>query len=440
MIGLDRIREKARKDKDLRFNNLMHHITTDLLQEAYKDLKKDAAPGLDGVTWQQYGEKLGENLSNLHEKVQSGKYRATPSKRIWIPKPDGKQRPIGIAVVEDKIVQQAMVWILNQIYEEDFVGFSYGFRPGRSQHNALDAVWVGIAQNQINWVLDADIKSFFDSVEHEWLMKFVELRIADKRILRLIRKWLKAGVSEEGQWSKTNVGTPQGSVISPILANIYLHYVLDLWTEKWREKQAKGNVIIVRYADDFVMGFQCRREAKRFLQELQERLAKFGLELHQGKTRLIEFGKFAAANRAKREEGKPETFDFLGFTHTCSETRKGKRFIIRRKTIGKRLQKKIKAVRQELKKRRHDPVPEQGKWVRSVLQGHFNYYAVPGNRQSIDAFRTEVIKGWFFALRRRSQKSSLTWERIKLLVKTWAPKAKILHPYPNQRLHVTHPR
>ncbi len=419
----------------------MHHITIDLLRETYKAQKRDAAPGIDEVTWQQYGEELEGNLTNLHRRVQNGRYRAKPSKRIWLPKPDGRQRPIGIAVLEDKIIQQAVVWVINQIYEEDFMGFSYGFRPGRSQHNALDALWVGITRRKVCWVLDAAIRSFFDTVEHDWLMKFIEHRIADPRLLRLIRKWLRAGVSESGQWSKTTVGTPQGAVISPILANIYLHYVLDLWVNHWRKKQASGEVIIVRYADDVVMGFQYRSEAERFLQELRERMAKFGLELHHEKTRLIEFGRHAAANRAVRGEGKPETFDFLGFTHICATTRKNNRFTVRRKTIAKRLQGKARAVREEIMRRRHDPVPEQGKWLRSVVQGHLNYYAVPGNKQSIDAFRTEVIKGWLHALRRRSQKSRrLAWKRVIRLVTTWIPMARILHPYPSQRLRVTNLR
>ncbi len=441
LSGLDRIREAAGKDKNLRFNNLLHHITPEILQEAYEALKPNASPGVDGVTWRQYKEGLKENLSDLHERVHSGRYRATPSKRIWLPKPDGRQRPIGIAALEDKIVQQAVAWILNQIFEEDFVGFSYGFRPGRNPHNALDALWVGITQRKVNWVLDADISSFFDTVDHEWLMKFVEHRIADPRILRLIRKWLRAGVSEEGQWSKTTVGTPQGAVISPVLANIYLHYVLDLWVVQWRKKQATGEVIIVRYADDFVMGFQRRQEAEQFLQAVRERLAEFGLELHPEKTRLIEFGRFAEANRAERGEGKPETFDFLGFTHICAKTRKGKRFTVRRKTIAKRLRTKIKVVGEKLMKLRHIPVPEQGKWIRAVVRGHFNYYAVPGNKQSLETFRTEINKHWFYALRRRSQKARrLTWERYKRLVNTWVPTAKVVHPYPNQRLHVTYSR
>ena len=438
---LNRIREAARRDKTLQFNNLMHYITLEFLQDAYKALKQNAVPGLDGVTWKQYGEELKENLSNLKERVHSGRYRATPSKRIWIPKSDGRQRPIGIAVLEDKIVQQAVVRILSQIFEEDFMGFSYGFRPEHNQHMALDALWVGITQRKVNWILDADISNFFDSVNQEWLMKFVEHRIADPRILRLIQKWLRAGVSEGGQWSKTTVGTPQGAVISPILGNIYLHYALDLWVAQWRKKQATGDVIIVRYADDFVMGFQYRKEAEQFLQAVRKRLAKFGLELHPGKTRLIEFGRFAAANRTERGEGKPETFDFLGFTHICAETRKGKRFTVRRKTIAKRLRMKIKEVGEDLMRRMHDPVPKTGKWLRSVVNGHYNYYGVPGNKKANDNFRTETIKRWLYALRRRSQKArSLTWERFKQLVTTWIPTAKVRHPYPNERLHVTYPK
>ncbi len=415
----------------------MHHVTIDLLRQSYKSLKRTAAPGVDDVTWKSYGEQLEVRLPNLHERVQSGTYRAMPSKRIWIAKPDGRQRPIGIAVLEDKIVQHAVVQVLNQIYEETFLGFSYGFRPERHQHKALDAIWVGITRRKVSWVLDADISGFFDAIDHEWLMKFVEHRIADPRILVLIRKWLRAGVSEDGQWSKTTIGTPQGAVISPLLANIYLHYVLDLWVNKWRE-EARGDVIIVRYADDWITGFQYRNEANRFQQELQERLAKFGLKLHPEKTRLLEFGRFAIENRSKRGEGRPETFDFLGFTHICAKTRKNNRFTIRRKTIAKRLQAKLKDVRKEIKRRMHVPVPEQGKWLRSVVQGHLNYYAVPGNHQSVDAFRTEVAKSWLQALRRRSQRGrNLTWERIKRLVKVWLPSAKVKHPYPSQRLCVT---
>ena len=440
MNGLDRIGEAVRRDTTIRFTSLMHHVTINLLREAYAALKRDAASGVDDETWRQYGERLENRLLDLHERVQSGRYRAKPSKRIWIPKPDGLERPIGIAALEDKIVQQAVVWVLNQIYEDVFLGFSYGFRPKRSQHNALDALWVGITQRKVSWVLDADIKGFFDVISHEWLLKFLGHRIADQRLLRLIRKWLRAGVSEDGQWSKTVVGTPQGAVISPILANIYLHYVLDLWINS-RRKGASGDVIIVRYADDFVIGFQYRKQAEHFLKALQERMSQFGLELHQEKTRLIEFGRFAEANRESRGKGKPETFDFLGFTHICAKTRKTGKFTVRRKTIAKRLRAKAKEVRKEIMRRRHVPVPDQGRWLRSVLNGHLNYYAVPGNKKSIDAFRTEVMRGWFRALRRRSQKArKLTWERFKRLVKTWLPTAKVRHPYPNQRLCVNNPR
>ena len=419
---------------------MLHHITEDLLRTAYITLNRSAAAGVDDVTWREYGKKLEDHLPALHERVQSGKYRAMPSKRIWIPKPDGRKRPIGIAVLEDKIVQQAVAMVLNQIFEVDFLGFSYGFRPKRNPHNALDAVWVGIEKRKVNWVLDADIKGFFDAISHEWLLKFLEHRIADQRLLRLCRKWLRAGVSEAGQWSKTDVGTPQGAVISPVLANLYLHHVLDLWTDAWR-KTARGDVIIVRYADDFVMGFQYRNEADLFLQQLQERMAKFGLELHQEKTRLIEFGRFAAANRSKRGEGKPETFDFLGFTHICAKTKRGNRFTIRRKTIAKRLRAKVKKMKEGIRLRMHDPIPEQGQWLRAVVLGHLNYYAVPGNKQSTDAFRTAAMREWLHALRRRSQKArSLTWKRFQRLVRTWLPTSKVRHPYPTQRLRVTNPR
>jgi len=436
LSGLDRIRRAARKDKSLRFTSLMHHITVDLLRSSYKSLKRDAASGVDAVTWQQYGEQLEESLVTLHERVQSGRYRAMPSKRIWIPKPDGRKRPIGIATLEDKIVQHAAAQVLNQIYEETFLGFSYGFRPNRHQHSALDAVWVGISQRKVSWVLDADVSGFFDAIDHEWLLKFVEHRVADPGMLGLIRKWLRAGVSEDGQWSKSTIGTPQGAVISPLLANIYLHYALDLWVNNWR-KGSRGDVIIVRYADDWITGFQYRAEAIRFQQQLRERLQKFGLELHPDKTRLLEFGRFASANRSKRGEGKPDTFDFLGFTHICGKTRKSNSFIIRRQTIAKRLRAKAKAVRKEIMKRRHQPVPEQGKWLRSVILGHLNYYAVPGNKQSTDAFRTGIAKAWLRALRRRSQRGArLNWERMQRLLMTWLPTAKLKHPYPNQRLCV----
>jgi group II intron reverse transcriptase/maturase len=317
-------------------------------------------------------------------------------------------------------VQQALATVLQQIYEVDFLGFSYGSRPGRSQHNALDAVYVAITQKKVSWVLDVDIRKFYDSLDHEWLMKFVGHRVTDQRILRLLRKFLRAGVSEDGEWSKTVVGTPQGAVISALLANVFLHYTLDLWVEQWRSRYARGEVYIVRYADDFVMGFQYRSDAEQFQTELKERLAKFSLEMHEGKTKLIEFGRFAIEDRKKHGEGKNNG-----------------RFTIYRKTITKRLRDKIKKVREILLRKRHRPVSEQGAWLRAVMQGHFNYYGVPGNRKALDTFRKQIQQSWLQALRRRSQKArSLTWERMKKLIGTWLPTARVVHPYPNQRLCV----
>ena len=439
-MGLWGVREAAKRDKKMRFTALLHHITPELLRASYFELKRSAVPGVDGVTWHAYGQDLEERIADLHGRVHRGAYRAQPSKRAWIPKADGRQRPLGIAALEDKVVQQAVKTVLAQIYEEDFLGFSYGFRPGRSGHNALDALWVGIAHRKVNWVLDADIRGFFDNIDHEWMLKFLEHRIADRRILRLIRKWLKAGVSEEGQWSRTTVGTPQGSVISPMLANVFLHYVLDLWANQWRERHACGSVIIVRYADDFVMGFQSQVDAERFLRELQQRLEQFGLQLHPEKTRLIEFGRFAAERREKRGQGKPETFDFLGFTHCCGTTRKGA-FTIKRKSIAKRMRAALQKIKQQLKERMHDPVVEVGRWLGSVVRGWFNYHAVPGNINCLDEFHTQVQRLWRRVLRRRSQKGrNWTWERIRRLTQRWLPNAQILHPYPDERLIVTNPR
>jgi RNA-directed DNA polymerase len=434
--GLSRVREAARRDSKLQFSNLLHHVTVDLLRHSYFSLKREAAAGVDDVTWREYGEKLEERLPVLHDRVQSEHYQAKPSKRIWIPKSETEQRPIGIAALEDKIVQQALATVLQQIYEVDFLGFSYGSRPGRSQHNALDAVYVAITQKKVSWVLDVDIRRFYDSLDHEWLMKFVGHRVTDQRILRLLRKFLRAGVSEDGEWSKTVVGTPQGAVISSLLANVFLHYALDLWVEQWRSRHARGGVYIVRYADDVVMGFQYRSDAEQFQTELKERLAKFSLEMHEGKTKLIEFGRFAIENRKEHGEGKPETFDFLGFTHICARKKNGS-FTIYRKTITKRLRDKIKKVREILLRKRHRPVSEQGAWLRAVMQGHFNYYGVPGNRKALDTFRKQIQRSWLQALRRRSQKArSLTWERMKKLIGTWLPTARVVHPYPNQRLCV----
>jgi len=437
-IGLRGIREAARRDKETRFTALLHHVTPSLLWKSFFALKKDAAAGVDGVTWREYRSDLEARLSDLHGRVHRGAYRAQPSRRQYIPKPDGRQRPLGIAALEDKIVQQAVRTVLEQIYEEDFRGFSYGFRPGRSCHRALDALYVGINRRKVSWVLDADIRGFFDAIDHEWMMRMLEHRIADKRVLRLIRKWLRAGVSEDGQWSRTTVGTPQGAVISPLLANIFLHYVLDLWVDQWRKQTAKGDVIIVRYADDFVIGFQYRGEAERFLRELHERMAKFGLQLHPNKTRLIEFGRFAESNRQRRGEGKPETFDFLGFTHCCGKTRHG-RFVIRRRSVAKRLRARLQAIKVELTRRMHRPLAEQGQWLQSVVRGWFNYHALPLNGNALETFRTQVIRMWRHVIGRRSQKArrKWTWKRMSRLIQRWIPPQRILHPYPDQRLIVT---
>jgi group II intron reverse transcriptase/maturase len=437
--GLLRVREAARREKRARFTALLHHVTIDLLRESFFALKRQAAPGVDGVTWEQYEVDLEERLRDLKDRVHRGAYRAQPSKRTYIPKTDGRMRPIGIAALEDKIVQQAVVSVLTPIYEEDFLGFSYGFRPGRSQHDALDALWVGITDKKVNWVLDADIQGFFDTLDHGWLSKFLEHRIADRRILRLIRKWLRAGVSEEGGWSKTTVGVPQGAVISPMLGNVYLHYVLDHWAYQWRNRHARGDMIVVRYCDDFVMGFQYRSEAERLLQELRERLKVFGLVLHPDKTRLIEFGRFAASNRKKRGQGRPETFDFLGFTHACG-TKKNGGFYLKRKTIAKRLRAKLRHVKETLMRHRHKPVQQQGAWLRRVVQGYFNYHAVPGNRDGLNVLRTQITRHWLRALRRRSQKHRMNWERFSQIVDHWIPHARNLHPYPGERFYAIHPR
>lgn len=437
-FGLDMIRKAARRDKTTRFTSLMHHLTIDLLRDAFYALRHDAATGVDDMTWAEYKKGVDKNIPLLHKKVQEGAYRAKPSKRIYLLKPDGRQRPIGIAALEDKIVQQACVWILNQIYEEDFLGFSYGFRPQRNQHKALDAIYVGI-NRKVSWVLDADIKGFFDNLDHKWLMEFLKHRIADPRMLRMIQKWLKAGVSEEGEWSETVVGTPQGAVISPLLANIYLHYVLDLWVVNWRKK-AKGEQIIVRYADDFVAGFQYKSEAEGFLEALKTRMKKFGLELHETKTKLIEFGRFAIQNRKERGAEKPETFNFLGFTHICSTTKKGL-FLLRRITIAKKMRAKVVEIREKLMKRMHHPVDETGKWLKSVVQGHFNYYAVHGNFKALNSFRHWCSYSWLASLRRRSQRGNrLTWEKFSKHLEKWMPTPKLVHPYPNERLHVKYQR
>ena len=438
MSGLERIRQAARRDGKMRFTSLLHHVTVGMLEDAYRSLKRTASAGVDGVTWAEYGEALASRLTDLYGRVQGGRYRALPSKRAWIPKADGTKRPLGIAALEDKIVQLAVSWVLQAIFEEDFVGFSYGFRPGRSQHHALDAVWMGITQRKVNWIVDADIRGFFDAIDHGWMMKFLEHRIADPRILRLLRQWLRAGVSEDGTWTPSTVGTPQGAVISPLLANIYLHHVLDLWMKWWRSRDGVGETIIIRYADDFVVGFQHKTDAERFLHDLRERLERFALEFHPDKTRLIEFGRFAKSNRAKRDEGKPETFNFLGFTHRCAERRSDGSFTVVRTTMVKRLGASVQRIGQGLMQNRMLPIADQGRWVGSVVRGWLNYHAVPGNSMAINKFRDRVIEAWRRALRRRSQMAvrGTTWQVMRNLAERFIPEARIIHPYPNQRLSV----
>lgn len=435
--ALDRVRIAARRNKAERFSALFHHVTPERLWAAFFDIKKRAAPGVDGVTWEQYERDLDRNIANLHSRLHRGAYRAKPSRRVYIPKSDGRQRPLGIAALEDKIAQRCMAEVLSAIYETDFLGFSYGFRPGRKAHEALDALVVGIKTKKIDWILDADIRGYFDAINHNWMMKFLEHRVADKRMLRLIQKWLKAGVVEDGKWTESQVGSPQGASLSPLLANVYLHYVLDLWVQQWRKRNEQGDVIIVRWADDFVIGFQHEGEAKRFLEELHSRLKKFSLELHSEKTRLIRFGRYAKQNAVRYDKcRKPETFNFLGFTHHCGVSRNGK-FMIGRTTMRKRLTAKLKEVKMELKKRMHEPILEQGRWLASVIRGYFNYHAIHGNKRRISAFRYRVTCMWYRTLQRRSQKDSITWEQMNTRVDAWFPKICILHPWPEQRFAAT---
>jgi group II intron reverse transcriptase/maturase len=434
--ALERIRQAARRDSKQRFTALLHHVyDVGRLRAAFLALKREAAAGVDGVTWRTYQQELEANLQDLSGRLQRGAYRARPTRRAYIDKTDGRRRPLGVPALEDKIVQRAVAEVLGAVYEEDFLGFSYGFRPGRSPHHALDALTTGIMTKKVNWVLDADIREFFDTLDHGWLVEFLEHRVADRRVVRLIQKWLKAGVLEDGKRTRSEVGTVQGGSISPLLANVYLHYAFDLWVQHWRQKQAHGDVVVVRYADDFVVGFEHRHEAEQFLAELRERFARFGLELHADKTRLIEFGRFAAANRKGRGDGKPETFDFLGFTHICGKTRGGK-FTVVRQTMRKRLRAKLKAVKAELRRRRHDPIPEQGAYLRAVVVGHTRYYGVPMNSRAIAVFRLAVARMWCDSLRRRSQKHRLPWERMERYVRRWLPPARICHPYPLKRFGV----
>jgi group II intron reverse transcriptase/maturase len=437
--ALGRVREAARGNKDARLTALLHHVSLGRLRAAYWAIRPQAAPGVDGVTWAEYGQALEANLQDLHARVQSGRYRAKPSRRGYIPKADGRLRPLGIASLEDKIVQRAVVEVLNAVYEVDFRGFSYGFRPRRSPHDALDALAVGIYNKRVNWVLDADIRDFFGQLDRVWLRKFLEHRIADQRVLRLIDKWLAAGVIEDGEWTRCDTGSPQGASASPLLANVYLHYVLDLWVDWWRRRFAHGDVIVVRWADDFIVGFEHQQDAQRFLVELRARFAKFGLQLHPEKTRLVEFGRHAARNRAARGLGKPETFAFLGFTHISARSKSG-RFWLKRITISKRMRAKLSEIKDELKRRRHEPIPVQGQWLASVVRGHQAYYAVPGNTDAINGFRTQVVWHWCRALRRRSQRTRINWARMYRIVARWLPRVRVMHPFPEVRFAATHPR
>ena len=432
--ALDRVRQAACRDKELKFTSLWHHVyDVEALREAYLALKRNAAAGVDGQTWQAYGKELESNLQDLSDRLARGAYRAKPVKRVYIPKADGKRRPIGIPVLEDKIVQRAAVQVLNAVYETDFLGFSYGYRPGRSAHMALDALAVGIETKKVNWLLDADIRGFFDTLDHEWLVNFVERRIADDRVVRHIQKWLNAGVMEDGKRVEQEEGVPQGGSVSPLLANIYLHYVFDLWADQWRKTQTRGDVIMVRYADDFVVGFQHESDARRFLEDVRERFRQFNLELHADKTRVIEFGRFATERRERRGQGKPETFNFLGFTHVCDKTRKG-RFAVLRQTIAKRLQAKLVALKQALRRGMHLPVAEVGRWLAQVLSGHYRYFGVPRNYRALDQFRDRVRRLWHRTLNRRSQKSRIGEMAMGHIAQCWLPLPRICHPYPNERL------
>jgi RNA-directed DNA polymerase len=432
--ALERVRRVASKDRDARFTALLHHVDVDRLRAAYRALSPRAAAGVDEVTWQDYGQDLEANLRGLHARVHRGAYRAKPSRRVFIAKADGRLRPLGVAALEDKIVQRAVVEVLNAIYEADFLGFSYGFRPGRGPHDALDALAVGIERTKVNWVLDADLRDFFTSLDHSWLVRFLEHRIADTRVLRLIQKWLKAGVIEDGAWSACAEGSPQGATISPLLANVYLHYVFDLWAQQWRKRHARGDVLIVRYADDVVLGFQHRSDAERFQRDLAQRLATFRLGLNAEKTRLIRFGRFAVHQRRERGLGRPETFQFLGFTHYCTTTKDG-RFLVLRKTISKRMAAKLREVRDLLMRRRHWPLEAQGRWLASVVRGHLAYFAVPGNIHQVEAFRAEVVRLWYGALRRRGQRHRLNWQRMRRHAERWLPRVRITHPWPDERFH-----
>lgn len=433
--GLFGVREAARRSRDLKFTALLHHVGVELLTSSFYELKKKAAVGVDGMTWHEYEQDLENRIDDLHGRIHRGAFRAKPSRRVYIEKADGRQRPLGIASLEDKIVQHAVRTVLQCIYEEDFLGFSYGFRPERSPHLALDALYVAITEKRVNWILDADIEGFFDNIDRDWLVKFIEHRVGDKRIVRLIQKWLNAGIIEGTDWSDTGKGTPQGAVLSPLLANVFLHYVFDLWINQWRKRHAKGQCVVVRYADDFVIGFEHEAEARACLEALAERLEGFGLRLHPKKTRLIEFGRESAAKREREGRGKCETFDFLGFTHICGKTRRSKRFALKRITMASRMRRTLAAIKQQLVRRRHAPVGQTGRWLASVIRGWQGYHAIPDNFQRLAQVDAAVARLWLRQLRRRSQRGRQrwTWERMDRLVRKYLPRPRILHKWPNIR-------
>jgi len=437
--ALERVRAAARQRRKEKFTSLLHHIDPAMLRMAFFAIKRDAAPGVDGMTWETYEQDLDHRIEDLHTRVHTGAYRAQPSRRSYIPKEDGSKRPLAVAALEDKIVQRAVAAVLSAIYEEEFLGFSYGFRPGRSQHDALDALIVGISSKKVNFILDADIRSFFMEVSQEWVVRFLEHRIGDRRIIRLVQKWLRAGILEDGVVTIEEKGTGQGSVISPLLANVYLHYVFDLWAKRWRRREAAGDMIVVRYADDIIAGFQRESDARRFWDEMRDRLQEFSLSLHPDKTRLIEFGRFAAENREKRGLGKPETFKFLGFVLICEKSRRGD-FQIWRKSRRDRMRAKLREIKEELRRRMHRPIPETGTWLAQVVAGYFAYHAVPTNSRAVAAFRYHVVILWYRQLRRRSQRVRLVWERMAELADQFLPKPRVLHPWPSVRFAVRHPR
>lgn len=432
LTELQRIGERARKKPTEQWTNLLSHIKVPLLKEAYYRLRKNAASGVDGVTWKEYGERLDERLLDLQDRIHRGSYHPQPVRRVHIPKGDGKTRPLGLLVLEDKIAQQAARMVLEPIYEGEFIGFSYGFRSGRSQHDALDALAEAI-RRKVNWVLDADIRTYYDTIDREHLQRFIEHRIGDRRMVRLLMKWVKAGVLEGGKLHETQEGVPQGATISPLLSNLYLHYVFDLWICHWRKKCAQGEVYVVRYADDLVVGFQKEQDARELHEAIAERFSRFGLELHPEKTRVFEFGRFARQDRKSRGLPKPDTFAFLGFVHICGVSREGK-FQLRRRTSRKKRRAKLAQLKEETRRRRHWRVVEQHAWLSQVLEGHYRYYGVPSNYRALAQFRQRVSWMWHRSLQRRSQRARWTLPRLRAFEQKFPlPNPRIHHPWPTDR-------